>query len=129
MRIRTYAALALCLAVGTAGCASRGGRSNGWTESRSGQVVTVRNDNWLDVAIYLVKGVSRFRLGTVRGASSETFRIQDEPNAATPVRLLADPIGSQQRYLTEPIVVSPGQRIELRVGSPIAVSTVAIWDR
>ena len=92
--------------------------------------VTVRNDNWLDVVIYAVHGNSRFRVGTVGGSSTQTFRLRGEvANGATPLQILADPISSQSTYLTEPVTLNPGQRLELQIGSTISISTFAIFNR
>jgi hypothetical protein len=113
-----------------AGCASRGmDATTGRADQQSAQIVSVRNDNWLDVAVYVVSGSTRFRLGTVNGISSATFRVAGQFGAAGPVQLLIDPIGATRGYLTEPISAMPGQRIELKVGSPLSMSTVAIWTR
>ena len=91
-------------------------------------IVTVRNDNLLDVAVYLVRGATRFRLGTVRSTSSETFRLTHD-GLVSPVRIMANPIGENRRYVTDAVVLSPGQRLEVTVGSPIWISSFAIRNR
>jgi hypothetical protein len=91
--------------------------------------VIVRNDNWLDVVIYTVHGSSRMRVGTVGGSSTTTFRLTGEvANGATPLQILADPIGSRSSYVTDPVTLSPGQRLELQIGSVISTSTYAIFN-
>jgi hypothetical protein len=93
-------------------------------------VVTVRNDNWLDVAVYLVRGDAKFRIGTVTGSSTQTFSLAREGvNSSTPFRILADPIGENRQYVTDPVVISPGQRLEVKVGSPLSISSFALWNR
>lgn len=92
-------------------------------------VITVRNDNWLDVAVYLVRGTSRLRIGTVSSTTSRTFRIPLEGIGTTPLQVLADPIGENRQYVTDPVVLSPGQRLEVKVGSPLSFSSFAIWNR
>ena len=92
--------------------------------------VTVRNNNWLDVVIYAVHGTSRFRVGTVSGSSTQTFRLTgDAASGTSPLQILADPIGSSSTYMTDPITLSRGQRLELQVGSSISISTFAIVNR
>jgi hypothetical protein len=112
-------------------CASNRGRSAGELGAiEVATTLTVRNDNWLDVAVYLVRGASRFRIGTVTGTGSQIFRLPpDATSAGNPIRVMADPIGATRGYVTEPIVLSPGQRLEVRVGSPISVSSFAVWNR
>jgi len=96
----------------------------GGTVARS---VTVRNDNWLDVVIYAVRGSARFRVGTVGGSSTQTFRLPAQAiSGGSEVQILADPIGATRGYVTDPVVLGPGQRLELQVGSPISISTFAI---
>ena len=125
-RIAMLVALAMSAVTG---CVSR--QKSGpvsWVDAPSPPTVTVQNDNWLDVAVYLIRGGARSRIGTVRSISSETFRLTGENAGAIPVQILADPIGSNARYMTDPVVLGPGQRLELRVGSPIAVSTFSVWN-
>jgi hypothetical protein len=89
--------------------------------------VTVRNDNWLDVVIYAVRGSARFRVGTVGGSSTQTFRLPAQAmSGGSEVQILADPIGATRGYITDPVVLGPGQRLELQVGSPISISTFAV---
>jgi hypothetical protein len=98
--------------------------------SEAPPVLTVQNDNFLDVNVYLVRGSSRFRIGTVSSAASKTFRLPKEGIAgAMPLRIMADPIGENRQYFTDPVVVGPGQRLELKVGSPLSISSFAIWNR
>lgn len=128
MKLFTLASIAVLGLSGAAACAS-GGRTR--TENLFGgpsaPTVTVQNDNWLDVVVYVLRGASRFRVGTVRATSSETFRLTAEGTGGTrPLQLLADPIGSDQGYVTDPVVLAPGQRLELRVGGAINTSTFSV---
>ena len=92
--------------------------------------VTIRNDNLLDVAVYLVRGGARFRIGTVRGMSSETFRLADRGlSTTTPLRIMADPIGGNRRYMTDAVMLSPGQRLEVTAAKAISISSFAVWNR
>jgi hypothetical protein len=106
-----------------AACAARGAGA-GSAGQQSSQLV-VQNDNWLDVVVYLVHGTARIRMGTVTGLGHATFRIKQGVVATESARLLVDPIGASRGYLTDAITVMPGQRIELRVGSPLNFSTVS----
>lgn len=115
--------------VGAAACATRAARSSGIAGGEPAPVITVRNDNWLDVAVYLVRGTSRLRIGTVSSTTSRTFRIPLEGIGTTPLQVLADPIGENRQYVTDPVVLSPGQRLEVKVGSPLSFSSFAIWNR
>ncbi len=87
------------------------------------QVITVTNDHWYPVNIYHVNGGMRFRLGTVSTMRSETFRLPDDVQAGGTLRLLIDPIGSGTPYLTEQIMVGPGQSVLFRVQTRLAASS------
>ena len=127
-RTAVSASAAVMLALASVGCASaRGSAAQQAIAESERPTVTVTNNHWLDVAVYVLRGSSRYRVATVGGASTGTFRLTgDEGSGARPVRLMADPIGSSRPYVTEPIVVSPGQHIELRVATPISISTYSI---
>jgi hypothetical protein len=129
MRHGTLGRVALLGALLSSACATHR-PSNPLVSARSvAPKVVVRNDNWLDVVIYAVHGSSRFRVGTVGGSSTTTFRLTGEAaNGATPLQILADPIGSRSTYVTDPVTLSPGQRLELQLGSPISISTYAIFN-
>jgi len=130
MRIAVVASLLMVATLQTAGCARKAKTpvGNGADPFADG-VVTVQNDNWLDVVVYAVNGSSKFRLGSVGGISNGTFRLTAGLSPTGSVRLLVDPIGAPAGYLSDAITVAPGQRIELRVGSPLNMSTVAVWNR
>ena len=125
---RTLGGLALFAAVIPSACATN--RVSDQQTLGDGMVarsVTVRNDNWLDVVIYAVRGSARFRVGTVGGSSTQTFRLPAQAiSGGSEVQILADPIGATRGYVTDPVVLGPGQRLELQVGSPISISTFAI---
>jgi hypothetical protein len=129
MSLVRSAALVAVVVLAITGCAAKRAGHAGWTP-RDAPSVTVQNDNWLDVAVYLVRGASRFRIGTVRSTSTETFRLPSGAHeSGSPLRIMADPIGASQGYLTEPVVLGPGQRLELRIASPITISSFAVWNR
>ena len=67
--------------------------------------------------------------GTARALTSRTFRIPLERIGTMPLQVLADPIGENRQYVTDPVVLSPGQRLEIKVGSPLSFSSFAVWNR
>ena len=86
-------------------------------------VITITNDHWYPVNVYHVNGGTRFRLGTVSTMRSETFRMPDDVQAGGVLRLLLDPVGSGNAYLTEQIVVGAGQSVFFRVQTRLAASS------
>lgn len=88
----------------------------------------VKNNNWQEVVIYMLRGTTRARLGSVSGMGSARFRIADTMISGTgDVRIMADPIGSQRTYTSPAIDVVPGAQVELQVQSTINISSFAVY--
>jgi hypothetical protein len=90
--------------------------------------LTVDNNHWLDIVIFVFHDGELSRVGTVTAASSTNFFL---PNwmigQSRNIRLLGDPIGSSESVRTETIHVQPGQFIEWRLESQLARSSVAVY--
>jgi hypothetical protein len=90
--------------------------------------LTVDNNHWLDIVVFVFHDGELSRVGTVTAASSTNFFL---PNwmigQSRNIRLLADPIGSEDGVGTETIHIQPGQFIEWRLESQLARSTVAVY--
>ena len=87
----------------------------------------VENRNYLDVAIYAVQGAGRIRVGEVTGTSTKSFVIAlNRVSVGGEVRFMADPIGSNRTWTTEPLHVYAGQTIELTIESDVRRSTLSI---
>ena len=97
-----------------AACARKGARSaQGDTPPTT---VRVRNQGFLDVNVYAVRGGQRVRLGTVTGNSVQVLRIPEFLlSGATPLRFIADPIGNQRQPTSDEIMVTPGDEVTLYV--------------
>jgi hypothetical protein len=91
--------------------------------------LTVTNQNWLDVDIFAVRGSSRYRLGAVGGNSSATLRIPPGAIVRGEVQLMADPIGSNEIYVSDVISVAPDVTLQLTVAPRMRMSSYAVWVR
>ncbi|MGH7572316.1 MAG: hypothetical protein ACREMK_10790 [Gemmatimonadota bacterium] len=89
--------------------------------------VEVTNYNYLDVNIYAVAGSQTIRLGTVTTNSEVTFEVPRGLPLSGGIRFLVDPIGSRGAYLSDDIVVSPGDIIELVVQSRLGLSSTVVF--
>ena len=90
--------------------------------------LTVENNNWLDVVVFVLHDGELTRVGTVTAASSGNFFLPSWMiGQSRNVRLLGDPIGSSESVRTETIHIQPGQFIEWRLESQLARSTVAVY--
>ena len=91
--------------------------------------LSVDNQNWLDVSIYALRGTSRTRIGQVTGNGSAQLRIPSTAIVAGQVRLMADAIGSNERFVTDVISVDPDQRVQLLVAPTMRMSSYALAHR
>jgi len=90
--------------------------------------LTVENNHWLDIVIFVYHDGELSRVGTVTAASSTNFFLPSWMiGQSRNIRLLGDPIGSEASARTETIHIQPGQFIEWRLESQLARSTVAVY--
>lgn len=91
--------------------------------------IVVENRHWSDVTVYLYRRSSRARLGTVTSNSTQTFRVPIGMGGgkAVDLSLLADAIGSEEEFRTDPLVVLQGQEVLLRLEVRMVHSSVSIF--
>src|SRR5262245_6621055 len=87
----------------------------------------VENNNWQDMALYVIRSGTRVRVGTVSSFARARIPLSDAVIGSGEIQLLADPIGSSRRFLSEPIIVQPGQRVQFRLENNLAVSSYSVW--
>jgi hypothetical protein len=105
------------------GCASAEERR----AARTGPVsVEVTNHNFLDANVYAVAGGQAVRLGTVTTNSTQTFEVPPAIPLTHDLRFLVDPIGSSGAFLSDEIVVTGGETVELVIQPNLDLSTVSV---
>lgn len=115
MRIGRWSLARLGVALLAASC-SRGARPESEPAPRAETAVKVENQNYLDMAVFVVRGGQRLRLGTVTGLSTQIFMLRPEMiGPSSEVQFEIDPIGGRASPRTETIVVHPGDVIELTI--------------
>jgi hypothetical protein len=78
--------------------------------------VTVENQNFLDMDVFIIRGGQRIRLGTVSGVSSRILMVRpDLIGYGTEVQFEVHPIGGRANPITETISVRPGDVIHLTI--------------
>lgn len=87
-----------------------------------GITLDVENHNWSDMAVYSVVHGTRHRLGTVSTAGHEVFRLPSTVVGTRGVQILLRPIGGGGQFLTDQIMVNPGEKIELRIENHLPLS-------
>jgi hypothetical protein len=108
------AALLLVLLVGTAACGTLMQRGPVVEGERT--TVEVRNQNFLDMTVYVWSGQQRVRIGTVTGLSTRTLDLPRNMVFGTAtVRFEMNPIGSRERPISQEITVREGEQIILTI--------------
>lgn len=76
----------------------------------------VENQASLDMNIYVLRGSERIRLGTATSLNTTILKIPKHLIfGATPLRFMADPIGSNRTPVSDEIVVVSGDEVTLRI--------------
>jgi hypothetical protein len=79
-------------------------------------VVSVDNQGFLDMAIYVLDGTQRVRLGVAQGHSVTALIIPSHlVRSSAPLRFLCDPIGGNRAPVSDEIVVQPGDVVTLLI--------------
>ena len=123
--------LAAAIVASTLGaCAPAAEHARNTIPARSKTTLVVQNGNWLEVAVYLVRGNMRMRMGSVNSMSEATFRIPDAyVLGVSDVTVQADPIGSGRTWTSPPIQVFPGAQLALRLENSLSLSNFAVYAR
>lgn len=107
----TYIAL-LFLLLTFSGCAS--GARQGAAPAQEQTTLRVQNQSWLDMNVFVLRGGQRIRLGMVPGSSTRVLVIPSNVMfGMTPLRFLADPVGSPRTPISHEITVRPGDQVTL----------------
>ena len=122
MRTARCTALLALLAVAAPGCVSRA-RTGGPNETPAAEgrpqrtVVRVENLGFADMTIYVVRsGSERIRLGMAGGNRTSVLEIPSYlVQFPTPLRFIADPIGSSRTPVSDEITVNPGEEVVLTI--------------
>ena len=88
--------------------------------------VAVSNDNWMDVDVFVMVGDTRYRLGTVTTSQVKTFDLPSQAASSNLVRLMADPVGSREIFVSDFLTVTDGDRVTLTVANHLPQSTYAV---
>ena len=107
-------ALVPALTLAAAGCH---GRAAAPPNPQAEIAVTVNNENFLDMDVFIVRsGGGRIRIGMVPGLSSRILMVRPEfLPAMSEVRFEVHPIGSDAHPMSETILVRPGDVIHLTI--------------
>ena len=92
-----------------------------------GFVLTLNNRHWLDINVFVLHDGEASRVATVTASSSQSLVL---PlwllGESKIVRIIAEPVGEQGSYTTDPLRVDPGQSVELNVESVLSKSNYSV---
>ncbi len=92
---------------------------------RQGVTIKVVNNNWLDMRLYVIVGSVRYRLGTVNGLGRQTLQVPASAiSIGNDIRLVAVPLGQRSANYSPVMFVSPGDELEYRIESMLALSAL-----
>ncbi len=122
----------LVATIATTGCATTGNLSSRAVSPDDQTTISIRNYNWSDVKVYLVhaSGAMPVRLGTIM--SMTTLRIPlrgaaaSQLNSQGSLRFEIRPLGSRSGYMTDSVIMIPGEVVHLTVASHLNNSTLVV---
>jgi len=91
--------------------------------------VRVTNNNWSNMNVFAVRGTTRYRLGMVTSMATQVFRLPAALAGAGGVRLLADPIGGSEQFLTPAVYVRSGEEVKLELQNQLQISSISVWGQ
>lgn len=127
---KSYLGAAFAVAIGLAGCTPVA-NSNKDVEAREDRAtIVVENNNWSDMTIYALRDGVRARIGQVTALGRSRFVLPQALTSGTAeLRIMADPIGSSQRWVSQPILVLPGQELRFRLENNVNLSSYSVFDQ
>lgn len=103
------------MALAVAGCAGGSSAAPGIIPDEP-TTLSVQNNNFSDMRIYVHQGSQRIRLGTATGNTTSSFRVpKSVVFGATALRFEAVPIGGRGSSISDTITITPGESIILRI--------------
>ncbi len=107
------ASLALVLVLVAAGCHHRPAAA---PDPRAEIAVTVENQNFLDMDVFVVRSGQRIRVGMVPGLTSRILMLRpDLVGYGSELQFEVHPIGGRGNPITETMTVHPGDVIHLTI--------------
>jgi hypothetical protein len=124
--IRVLPVWFLWLAV-TSACGSSRHSKESPSPGNSEVLLEVENHHWSDIVIYLMNGGQSQRLGMVSGVSTNKFVFPYRQIATGGrVRLRAHPVGGENSFTSEDVVIQSGQGLKWTLESDLKRSTLAV---
>ena len=89
--------------------------------------VKATNLAWKNIHVYAIAGASWQSLGVLSSQGEETWELGVTLTAGRrEIRLAADPVGSRRAFISDPILVEPGDLVEWTIQDNLALSSVSV---
>lgn len=128
-RARLAALSLLLLAAASGACATSGGGESGGSGSFNDRPVhvEVENQSWNAVHVYVLAGGQYQSLGQISSQNTDRFEVpRGLLGGRKEIRLAADPIGSREGFISDRILVEPGDVVSWTLTQPLAHSRVFV---
>lgn len=112
-----------------AGCATGGphARQDAAREQEADVTLFVKNYYWGPIHIYVMGAGQTVSLGQLASMNTTTYTVPRMILATGGgIRLVADPIGSTSAYISEPVYVTPGDRVMWTIQNYLPQSSISI---
>jgi hypothetical protein len=125
-----HAFLAVAAATLLTACSSATYPTRETARQSAGTQIQVSNHNWMDMTVYAIRNGSRIRIGNVTSGASARFSLpRGFDLSAGALRLEADPVGSSETFVSEPMAVEVGTVVNWTIENHIALSSYYITSR
>lgn len=88
--------------------------------------VHVSNENWLTVHVYAMSDAHSRSLGVVSTGRDEIFEVPADLAHRSDLRFRAEPIGSNDRYVSEPIFIGSAEAVYFTIANALHLSSVVL---
>lgn len=125
MYAKSVAVATLLFSIVAAGC-HRGGFTNAPAGTTGVVGLTVQNQNFYDMDVYVVSEGLATRVGDVTGNSTGRFTLDPSFFPSNELRIIATPVGGNGRASSGQLTVAPGQTIVFTVAAVLRQSSAII---
>jgi len=125
MKMLRLTPLLLAAAVAVPACAGSNVETGAPPAPRPGTAVLhIRNDNAMDMNVYIVSQGATWLLDLVPGMASDNVKFPVTIGPGIEFRILVDPIDDTGAYLSDPLFFAKGDDYQLSIGSSLTFTTL-----
>ena len=125
MKMLHLTPLLLAAAVAVPACAGSNVQTGTPPVQRPGTAVLhIRNDNAMDMNVYIVSQGATWLLDLVPGMASDNVKFPVTIGPGIEFRILVDPIDDTGAYLSDPLFFTKGDDYQLSIGSSLTFTTL-----